>query len=119
MFSFKLILSFIAMLVVSNKLANAFVAKAFGRVARINALFSTETAPIESVPSGERINKIIELESAKVVSPMELKAGEKAVICRCWQSSTFPLCNGSHMKHNKATGDNLGPVIVSVPKAAE
>jgi CDGSH-type Zn-finger protein len=99
------------MLVISRKVANAFVAKAFGRVARVNAaLFSTEV-PAESVPSGERFNKIIELESAKVVSPMELKAGEKVVLCRCWQSSTFPLCNGSHMKHNKATGDNLGMLI--------
>jgi hypothetical protein len=85
------------MLVISRKVANAFVAKAFGRVARVNAaLFSTEV-PAESVPSGERFNKIIELESAKVVSPMELKAGEKVVL--------------SHMKHNKATGDNLGMLI--------
>lgn len=32
------------------------------------------------------------------------------------QSETFPLCNGAHMKHNEATGDNVGPLIVSTPK---
>ncbi|GKB36990.1 hypothetical protein Tco_0881932 [Tanacetum coccineum] len=25
----------------------------------------------------------------------------------CWISGTFPLCDGSHVKHNKATGDNV------------
>ncbi|CDP10801.1 unnamed protein product [Coffea canephora] len=24
----------------------------------------------------------------------------------------FPLCDGSHVKHNKATGDNVGPLLV-------
>jgi hypothetical protein len=32
------------------------------------------------------------------------------------QSGTFPLCDGAHMKHNEATGDNVGPLIVSTPK---
>ena len=36
--------------------------------------------------------------------------------CRCWKSSTFPLCDGSHGKHNAATGDNVGPLIVSKAK---
>ena len=27
--------------------------------------------------------------------------------------SQFPLCNGTHVKHNKETGDNVGPLIVS------
>jgi CDGSH-type Zn-finger protein len=47
----------------------------------------------------------------------ELKNGEKAVYCRCWESGKFPLCDGAHMAHNKQTGDNLGPLIVTVPKA--
>ena len=33
-------------------------------------------------------------------------------VARCWRSGTFPLCDGSHVKHNKATGDNVGPLLV-------
>jgi len=43
-----------------------------------------------------------------------LEPGAKVVYCRCWLSETFPKCDGSHMKHNKAVGDNLGPLIVTV-----
>lgn len=63
----------------------------------------------------ERINTSKELESPKVVSMIELESG-KGVYCRCWQSGTFPLCDGAHMKHNEATGDNVGPLIVTVKK---
>ena len=28
----------------------------------------------------------------------------------CRLSGTFPLCDGTHQKHNEATGDNVGPV---------
>jgi len=62
-----------------------------------------------------RINKLIEPESLKVVHSLELKAGEKCVLCRCWLSSKFPFCDGAHAAHNKATGDNVGPVIVTAP----
>ncbi len=47
---------------------------------------------------------------------MTLKPGDKAVYCRCWLSGTFPLCDGKHNKHNEETKDNIGPIIVSVPK---
>lgn len=43
----------------------------------------------------------------------DLEAGNKKVYCRCWLSGTFPACDGTHMKHNKATGDNVGPLIVT------
>ncbi|KAL7507788.1 hypothetical protein ACHAXN_004912 [Cyclotella atomus] len=63
-----------------------------------------------------KINHKIDLDSPKVATQEKLGAGDKKVYCRCWQSGTFPLCDGSHMKHNEATGDNVGPLIVSVAK---
>jgi hypothetical protein len=39
---------------------------------------------------------------------------EKGVVslCRCFASNKFPLCDGSHNKHNKEHGDNAGPVVL-------
>lgn len=63
----------------------------------------------------ERINESIDLDSPKVATMDTIEKGKK-VYCRCWQSGTFPLCDGAHMKHNEKTGDNVGPLIVSVKK---
>ena len=63
-----------------------------------------------------KINAKIELDSPKVATMDKLAPGDKKVYCRCWLSGTFPLCDASHVPHNKETGDNVGPLIVSVPK---
>ena len=38
----------------------------------------------------------------------ELGKDEFRSFCRCSKSKKFPLCDGSHVKHNKETGDNIG-----------
>ncbi|CBN80293.1 CDGSH iron sulfur domain-containing protein [Ectocarpus siliculosus] len=86
--------------------ANAFVIPAGRTVVRA-----------ETARAAEKINTIeFELDKPKVVTMDSVDAGGKKVYCRCWKSGTFPLCDGAHVKHNEATGDNVGPLIVSGPK---
>jgi len=72
------------------------------------------TARLNETPG--KINHKIDLDSPKVATMDAIKDGEKKVYCRCWLSGTFPLCDGSHVAHNKEVGDNVGPLIVSVAK---
>lgn len=46
----------------------------------------------------------------------KVKAGSKTPVCRCWNSGTFPLCDGSHNKYNEETGSNVGPLVIAAPK---
>ena len=64
----------------------------------------------------KRINNKISLDSPKVATMENYGSTDntKTVYCRCWKSETFPMCDGSHMAHNKECGDNVGPLIVSV-----
>uniref|UniRef100_F1LBW3 CDGSH iron-sulfur domain-containing protein 1 n=1 Tax=Ascaris suum TaxID=6253 RepID=F1LBW3_ASCSU len=60
-----------------------------------------------------RINNEIKLSTDKVVDTVDVEdIGEKKVFCRCWKSSKFPYCDGSHNKHNTTTGDNVGPLVI-------
>lgn len=73
-----------------------------------------DSAQPESQP---RVNTSYKLDSAKVAETFDVsEMGPKTVFCRCWKSKKFPLCDGSHGKHNKSCCDNLGPVIVTQAK---
>ena len=74
---------------------------------------STHHARVKTSLFDGKMNTQIDLDSPKVATNTKLSQGGKAVYCRCWKSDTFPLCDGSHMAHNKETGDNVGPLILS------
>ena len=58
-------------------------------------------------------NPHIQKDNSTVVHAFDREdLGDKAVYCHCWRSKKFPLCAGSHIKHNEETGDNVGPLIV-------
>ncbi|ULU06155.1 hypothetical protein L5515_014326 [Caenorhabditis briggsae] len=64
-----------------------------------------------------RCNYKIQLDSNKVADTVDIEdIGEKKAFCRCWKSEKWPYCDGSHGKHNKETGDNVGPLIVKSEK---
>ncbi|KAJ6651244.1 hypothetical protein lerEdw1_021158 [Lerista edwardsae] len=63
--------------------------------------------------SNAMVNLQIQKDNPKVVHAFDMEdLGDKAVYCRCWRSKKFPLCDGSHTKHNEDTGDNVGPLII-------
>ncbi|XP_076361868.1 CDGSH iron sulfur domain 2 [Tachypleus tridentatus] len=68
---------------------------------------------VSRLPEKKHVNKKIQKDCPKVVHSMDIEdLGTKTVFCRCWKSSKFPYCDGSHNEHNNETGDNVGPLIV-------
>ncbi|KAH9514473.1 hypothetical protein Btru_025345 [Bulinus truncatus] len=60
-----------------------------------------------------KVNFHLQKEDSKVVTQMDIEdLGDKIAFCRCWRSKKFPLCDGSHNKHNDETGDNVGPLLL-------
>jgi len=63
--------------------------------------------------NNKKVNHKIDLGNAKVVNTVDIEdLDKKAIFCRCWRSNKFPYCDGSHVKHNEETGDNVGPLII-------
>ncbi|KAF5298289.1 hypothetical protein FQR65_LT09800 [Abscondita terminalis] len=63
------------------------------------------------------INPCILKDNPKVVDSFDIEdISERVCFCRCWRSKNWPYCDGSHGKHNKETGDNVGPVVIKVNK---
>jgi len=61
-----------------------------------------------------QVNQSVQKDQAKVVHCIDVEElGESTAFCRCWRSKEFPYCDGSHVAHNKCTGDNVGPLCVS------
>lgn len=84
-----------------------------------HVLGAAASGDYETMDGEKRINLKVDLDQAKVATMDEVGSGDKKVYCRCWLSGTFPRCDGTHVKHNAATNDNVGPLIISVPKSEE
>lgn len=56
--------------------------------------------------------KVVDIVDCNEIENLVQYKDGKIVMCRCWKSDTFPYCNGAHVKHNKETGDNIGPLII-------
>ena len=49
----------------------------------------------------------------QVVLPLlEVRQGAPHALCQPLSRLQFPFCDGSHAKHNEATGDNVGPLVL-------
>jgi CDGSH-type Zn-finger protein len=46
---------------------------------------------------------------------IKLQPGEKVLLCRCYRSATFPLCDLVHGKYQ----DTFGPLVVEAVKEQE
>jgi CDGSH-type Zn-finger protein len=75
--------------------------------------YTTSKRSVSGGAGGAQINPGVKKDTPKVVDNVDVEdLGKKAVFCRCWRSKKFPYCDGAHAKHNEATGDNVGPLII-------
>mmetsp|Transcript_13066 Transcript_13066/g.36760 ORF Transcript_13066/g.36760 Transcript_13066/m.36760 type:complete len:511 (+) Transcript_13066:286-1818(+) len=89
----------------SEDLVNKLISAATSKGGRANHAGVASTAPPDN-PS-RRVDVLDIEEVAKKVNE-----GGVVSICRCYHSKKFPLCDGSHMKHNETTGDNVAPAVI-------
>ncbi|XP_071105076.1 CDGSH iron-sulfur domain-containing protein 2 homolog [Haliotis cracherodii] len=47
-----------------------------------------------------------------VIVREDLMKEDKVSFCRCWRSKKWPYCDGAHKYHNRATGDNVGALVI-------
>ncbi|XP_059306860.1 CDGSH iron-sulfur domain-containing protein NEET-like [Lycium ferocissimum] len=61
------------------------------------------------VVRAETVNPDIKKDKAELVHSIDVTDLSKpqTAYCRCWRAKTFPRCDGSHVKHNEETGDNV------------
>ena len=63
--------------------------------------------------SAKRANNWRDLSKPKIVDEITFKSDEEMLkVCRCWKSSTFPKCDGTHAEHCKSGADNAGPAVI-------
>jgi len=97
------------------------------------ALFSSEPVVKETIKKdknvdgngdekSKHVNKTYKKDVDKVVDSYDVsevadqcsaKPTKTIAYCRCWKSKNFPYCDGTHGKHNKETGDNVGPICIT------
>merc|ERR1712048_1040901 len=77
----------------------------------LNWLTAEEKKPIVNHSFQKDKDKVVHLCPLNDIED-SLKTEEAVKFCRCWKSSKMPYCDGSHVAHNKETGDNVGPVVI-------
>lgn len=49
----------------------------------------------------------------------QVAVGKQVSICRCWQSTKHPFCDGSHSAYNTKIGDQIGPLKVKAVESED